>query len=159
MKHLPKHLQPRWRYLAIGVETWPDAEIDRATLQHELWEAARSLFGDAGSAQLDLTVLSAEITGGEGGFVLRTRRGELGRVRAVVATLTEVEGHAVGVRVRGTSGTVRACEEKYMGARPENSEQRDVVFQDEKRSAWVRGGRVDMRTDGSFTGATTLDLG
>ena len=29
MKHLPKHLQPRWRYLAVRIESWPDADIDR----------------------------------------------------------------------------------------------------------------------------------
>jgi len=159
MKHLPKHLQPRWRYLAVGVETWPDADIDRAAIQHALWEAARGLLGDLGSARLDLTVLSADVSEGTGGFVVRTYRGEVERARAVVASVTEIDGHEVGLRVRGTSGTVRACEEKYMRQRRERTDQRDVVFRDAERSASVRGDRVDVWTGGSFAGATTLDLG
>lgn len=158
MKHLPKHLQPRWRYLAVEVETWPDASIDRADVQRELWARARSLLGDAGSGELDLTVISADIADGSGGFVVRTHRGEVDRARAVVATLTDVDGEAVGLRVRGTGGTVRACEEKYMGRQPEKPDQRDVVFREATRSASVRGDRVDVRTDGAVAGATTLDI-
>ena len=158
MKHLPKHLQPRWRYLAVGVETWPDATIDRSAVQQAVWESARSLVGDAGSARLDLTVLSADVSAGVGGFVLRTYRGEVDRARAVVAAVTEIEGHPVGLRVRGTSGTVRACEEKYMRQRRERTDQRDVVFRDDERSASVRGARLDVRTGDPFAGATTLDV-
>jgi len=158
MKHLPKHLQPRWRYLAVGVETWHGVDLDRAAIQHALWGAARGLLGDLGSAQLDLTVLSADVSQGGGGFVVRTHRGESERARAVVASVTEVDGHEVGLRVRGTSGTVRACEEKYMRRRREGTDQRDVVFRDAERSASVRGDRVDVRTGDSFAGATTLDI-
>jgi len=114
VKHLPKHLQPRWRYLAVGVEIRPEASVGRPALQRALWRAARTLLGDAGSARLDLTVLSADVSGGTGGFVVRTHRGEVDPARAAIATVTEVDGHEVGLRVRGTSGTVRACEEKYM---------------------------------------------
>jgi RNase P/RNase MRP subunit POP5 len=158
VKHIPKHLQPRWRYLAVGVETWPEASVGRAALQRALWRAARTLLGDAGSARVDLTVLSADVSGGTGGFVVRTHRGEVGGARAAIATVTEVDGQEVGLRIRGTSGTVRACEEKYMRRRRENTEQRDVVFQDAERSASVRNGRADVWTGNSFTGATTLDI-
>jgi ribonuclease P/MRP protein subunit POP5 len=158
MKHLPKHLRARWRYLAVGIETWPGVSFSRGDLQRRVWDAARSLLGDVGSAELDLTVLSADVSGGSGGAIVRVYRGELDRARAVLATVSHVGGEAVGLRVRGASGTVRACEEKYMGRRPEKPEQRDVVFRDAERSASVRGGRVDVRTDGTFAGATTLDL-
>ncbi len=114
MKHLPKHLQPRWRYLAVGVETWPGASIDREDIQRALWYRAQDLLGDVGSARLDLTVLSADVTPRGGGFVVRTYRGEVDRARAAVATLTEIGGEEVGLRVRGTAGTVRACETKYL---------------------------------------------
>ncbi|MFC6754912.1 ribonuclease P, partial [Halorubrum tibetense] len=36
MKHLPKHLRPRWRYLALGIEAWPDADVDRRAFQRAL---------------------------------------------------------------------------------------------------------------------------
>ncbi|MFT4921179.1 MAG: ribonuclease P/MRP protein subunit POP5 [Haloarculaceae archaeon] len=157
MKHLPKHLRQRWRYLAVGIEAWPDASLDRATVQRGLWYAARDLVGDAGSARLDLTVLSVDFTEGAGEAVVRTRRGEVEPARAVVASVTSVDGHDVALRVRGVSGTVRACEEKYMGRGPKEPEQRHVVFRDAERSATVRDGRLDVRIDDAFAGATTLE--
>ena len=75
-----------------------------------------------------------------------------------MACLDAVDGEPVGVRVLGTSGTVRACEEKYMGGAPIDPEQRHVEFQGADRSARVAAERVDVRTDAAFIGATTLDL-
>jgi len=66
MKHLPKHLRPRWRYLAVEIETWPDTEIDRRAFQRALWYAAGNLVGDSGSADADLTLLSFAHGEGEG---------------------------------------------------------------------------------------------
>ena len=158
MKHLPKHLRPRWRYLAVGIESWPDADFDRGTFQRQLWYAAQNLVGDVGSAAVDLTVLSFSITEGRGGAIVRVRRGEVERARAILATLSQVGETDVGLRVRGVSGTVRACEEKYMGRRPESPQQRDVVFRDTSRTAHVGPRRVDVATDTGFAGATTLDI-
>ena len=158
MKHLPKHLRPRWRYLAVRIESWPDADIDRDAFQRELWYGAQNLVGDAGSAALDLSVMRFRFGEGGGEAIVRTRRGEVERARAVIACLDEVDGAPVGVRVGGVGGTVRACEEKYMGRGREDPDQRHVVFEDADRSAFVRDGRVDVRTDDAFAGATTLDI-
>lgn len=114
MKHLPKHLRPRWRYLAVGLESTPAAELDRGVFRRELWDAARNLLGDAGSAEVDLSVLDFAFEDGSGRAVVRTRRGEVERARAVVACLHDVDDTPLGVHVRGVSGTVRACEEKYL---------------------------------------------
>mgnify|MGYP000628052412 CR=1 FL=1 len=158
MKHLPKHLRPRWRYLAVSVESTPDAEIDRATFQRQLWYAAQNLVGDAGSADVDLSVLSFTFEAGDGEAIVRVRRGEVDRGRAIVASLAQIDDAAVGVCVRGVSGTVRACEERYMGRALKGTNQRDVVFRDAERTAVTGVDRVDVRTDAGFTGATTLDL-
>lgn len=158
MKHLPKHLQPRWRYLAVELETWPDADLGRGRFQRELWFAAQNLVGDAASAGLDLSVVSFDHAGGEGHAVVRTRRGSEGRARAVLACLDAVDGDEVGVRVTGVSGTVRACEEKYIRRRREPSKQRNVAFGNADRSAVVRGGRVDVRIGEAFAGAAEIDL-
>jgi len=114
VKHLPKHLQPRWRYLAVAVETRPETPLDRGAFQRELWYAAQNLVGDAGSADLDLTVLSFDHDGARGATIVRTRRGEVERARAVVACVDAVDGDRVGLRVRGVSGTVRACKDRYL---------------------------------------------
>ncbi|MFB6188916.1 MAG: Rpp14/Pop5 family protein [Halapricum sp.] len=157
MKHLPKHLRPRWRYLAVHVETWPDADIDRNALQRNIWFAAQNLLGDVGSADIDLTVVRFTAWEGRCEAVVRVRRDECERARAVLACVDGVDGDPVGLRVAGTSGTVRACEEKYMGGGPERTGQRHVTLGDVDRAAVVRDGRLDYREDDTFTGATLLD--
>jgi ribonuclease P/MRP protein subunit POP5 len=158
MKHLPKHLRPRWRYLAVEIETWPDVTLDRGTFQRHLWYTAQNLVGDAGSAEVDLSVLSFAFEDGHGEAIVRVRRGEVDRGRAIVASLAAVDEGDVGVRVRGVSGTVRACEERYMGHRAERANQRHVVFRDADRTAVTVGERADVQTEDGYTGATTLDI-
>ena len=158
MKHLPKHLQPRWRYLAVGIEGWPDADVTRRAFQRELWYAAQNLLGDVGSAALDLQVVDFAFADGDGHAIVRVHRGETDRGRAVIACLEEIDGDPVGVRVRGVGGTVRACRETYIGRAAEKIEQRHVVFENAERRAVVRDGRVDVSVDGAFAGATNLDL-
>ncbi|RBI64337.1 Rpp14/Pop5 family protein [Halomicrococcus sp. NG-SE-24] len=158
MKHLPKHLRPRWRYLAVGIEAWPDADLDRRSFQRSVWFAAQNLLGDAGSADADLSLLSFEFGDGEGEALVRARRGHAERARAALACIDEVNGDPVGVFVRGISGTVRGCEEKYLGRRRELSGERSVVFADAERAAVERDGLIDVRLDGAFAGATELDF-
>ena len=158
MKHLPKHLQPRWRYLAVEIEATPDISFDRGDLQRELWYAAQNLLGDPGSAEVDLRVITFSPTAAGAEAIVRVRRGTTRRARAAIACVDELDGIAVGVRVRGKSGTVRACEESYLGGAPEEASQRNVVFEDESRPAFVRREAVDVRVDDSFVGATELDF-
>ena len=157
MTHLPKHLRPRWRYLAVGIETWPDADIGRRAFQRALWYAAGNLLGDAGSADADLTLLSFSHDGSEGEAIVRARHGHVDDARAVIGCVSEIDDDPVGIRVRGISGTVRACEERYMRRAGGNSTQRDVAFEDAERSAVVRGDARDVRTESGNVGAAAFD--
>lgn len=114
MKHLPKHLRPRWRYLAVGLETRSGGEVNRRSFNRGLAAASRSLLGDAGSAEVDLSLLTFEFDDGTGHAVIRTRRDDVERARAVVSCLDEIDNVQLGIYVRGVSGTVRACEEKFL---------------------------------------------
>jgi ribonuclease P/MRP protein subunit POP5 len=116
VKHLPKHLRPKWRYLAVGLESWPDAEFSRRDFQRHLWYAGQNLLGDPGSADADLRVFSFEYGGGAGEAVVRTRRDTVDEARAALACIDEIDGQPLGVFVRGVSGTVRACEENYLSS-------------------------------------------
>jgi ribonuclease P/MRP protein subunit POP5 len=158
VKHLPKHLRPRWRYLAVGLESWPDADFDRRDFQQALYYAAQNLLGDTGSAAVDASVLTFQWEDGVGEAVVRVRRGEVDRLRSVLATIKSVDGDALGLCVRGVSGTVRACEEKYIGGPSEGSNERTVAFAGADRDAIVRGDRVDVATGGGRVGATALDI-
>ena len=158
MKHLPKHLRPRWRYLAVDLEAWPDADLDRRAFQRSIWFAAQNLLGDVGSANADLSVLDFSFDDGEGEAVVRARHGHVEAARAALACVDEVAGDPVGLHVRGISGTIRGCEEKYLGRRRELSGERSVVFADAERVAVERDGLIDVRLDGAFAGATELDF-
>ncbi|TYL36599.1 ribonuclease P [Natronococcus pandeyae] len=157
MKHLPKHLQPRWRYLAIELEGWPDASIDRRAFQRECWYAGQNLLGDPGSAAADLTVVRFEFEEGVGSAIVRVHRGETEPARAAIACIDEIDGSPVGIRICGISGTIRAGEENYLGRRRQEFEERNVVFGNEERVAVVRDGSADVRLDDAFAGATDLD--
>jgi len=157
MKHLPKHLQPRWRYLGVVFESWPDAELGRDQFQRHCWYSAQNLLGDRGSAELDLSVVRFRFDDGDGEAVVRTRRGAESEARAAIACVDSVDEQPVGLRVAGVSGTIRACEEKYMGRGREEPEQRHVVVGNVDERATVRGSRVDLPAEQADTGATILD--
>ena len=160
MKHLPKHLRPRWRYLAVGLEAWPEADLSRGSFQRELWYAAQNLSGDAGSADADLTVVRFAFDDGTGESVVRVRRGEVERGRAALACVDAVDGDPVGVRVRGVSGTIRAGEERYLGGAGGLIDESHVELA--ASGATGRGrrrddGAVDVAVGSTFVGATDAE--
>ena len=158
MSRLPKHLRPRYRYLGVGIESWPDADLDRAGFQRAIWGSVRGLVGDVGSADADARVLRFEFESGWGEAIVRVRREAVGRARAGLACLEAIDGHPVGLHVRGVAGTIRACEEKYIGERPERIRESNVVFGDATQPAVVRNDRIDVGETGAFTGAADLDF-
>lgn len=158
MKHLPKHLRPRWRYLAVGIEAWPDAAFGRRAFQRALWYSAGNLLGDPGSADAGLKLLSFSLSDGTGEAVVRVRHGHAESARAAVACVHAIDGDPVGIRVRGISGTVRACEERYMGRAAASLTQRDVAFGGAERPAVVRGDACDVQTESGTVGATAFDI-
>lgn len=154
MRHLPKHLRPRWRYLAVRVETRPTVRLERGAFQRRLWYAAGNLLGDPGSADADCTVVRFHGEQGTSEAIVRARRGETGPARAALACVDRVDTRPVGVRVLGISGTIRACEERYLGDTGGQTDEKAVVFDGTDAIARVRGERVDV--DG--VGATTTDV-
>ena len=156
MKHLPKHLRPRWRYLAVELEAWPDATLTRGDVQRAVWFAAGNLLGDPGSADADLRIVDYDYADGAGEALLRVRRGEVERARAALACVSEVDDQPVRVAVRGVSGTMRAAEENYLGRTAEVSREDDVAFGGDTHPGVARGDRVDVDC-GPWVGATRRD--
>ncbi|MFB6234133.1 MAG: Rpp14/Pop5 family protein [Halopenitus sp.] len=158
MKHLPKHLRPRWRYVAIGIESNPDASFSRGSFQRALWYAAGNLLGDAGSADADLKLLTFEFADGDGEAIVRARHGHVEQARAAIASVSTVDEEPVGIHVRGISGTVRACEERYMGRASRDHSKRNAVFAGSEYPVVERDDAVDVLTDSGVVGATQHDL-
>lgn len=158
MSPLPKHLRPRYRYLAVTLETWPDASLDRDGFQSALESAIRALFGDAGVAAAEPTLIRFSFVAGRGQAIVRTRRDAVVTTRAGLAAVGHVEGAPIAVCVRGISGTVRACEERYLPERQLRTGESTVAFEGADHPATVRGSRVDVHLETGFAGATDLDL-
>jgi ribonuclease P/MRP protein subunit POP5 len=160
--------------LGLGIETWPDAVIDRYAFQRAIWDAARGLLGDPGSADCDLTVMDFRFEEGLGAgeAIVRVRRDERERGRAALSCVTAIDGQPIGLLVRGTSGTVRACERRYLGRYPDSKRETTVRFAGVDRPAvgGVEAGtrskgdernedeRLDVRTEEGPVGATSLDV-
>ncbi len=176
MKHLPKHLRPRWRYLGVEIESWMGTTLDRADFQQALRYAAGNLLGDPGSADAGLSVygFDHDTARGSGAAVVRVRRGYVSSARAALACVTRVSDEPVGLRVRGVSGTVQACRERYcpqleaatgetrqqryLGRAGETVTQRDVAFDESDQHATIRGDACDVDTADDSVGATRLDI-
>jgi len=157
VKHLPKHLRPRWRYFAVGIETWPDADLGRRGFQRALWYAAGNLLGDAGSADADLTLLSFSHDGGEGEAIVRARHGHVDDARATIACVSEVDDEPVGSAFAGFRG-------RYVPVRKDIWAARAVVRHSEtsrsrgaERSAVVREDAYDVWTGSAYVGAAAFD--
>jgi ribonuclease P/MRP protein subunit POP5 len=160
VKHLPKHLRPRWRYLVVGLESWPDANLSRGPFQREVWYAAQNLLGDPGSADADLTVVRFRFAAGTGAAVVRIRHGEVERARAALACVDAVGDYPVGVRVRGVSGTIRAGEESYLGDAGGFNDESTVELATDGTTGTGqrrRDGAVDVATPSGYVGATDGD--
>jgi ribonuclease P/MRP protein subunit POP5 len=158
MKHLPKHLRPKWRYVAVAIETDPDVSMARGDFQRELWYSMQNLLGDAGSADADGTVVRFHFENGDGEAIVRARRDEVEALRAALACIETVNDEATAIAVRGVSGTIRACEEKYVTGATESLERREVAFDGTERRAVVRGDRVAIDVDGTRADATIDDI-
>ena len=158
MRHLPKHLRPRYRYLVVEIETWPDAEFDERDLQRSIWFAAQNLLGDPGSADADLRVVRSSTWQGGGQAIGRVRRDEVDSARAAIACVESIHSNPVRIAVRGASGTIRAAEEKYKGGPAEAMREDQVAFRGADRPAVVTDERVDVDLDGTVVGATPEDL-
>ena len=158
MRHLPKHLRPRYRYIAVEIESWPGAGLDRKAFQAAVWTAARELLGDAESAAVDLQVLEVDFWSGGGAAIVRVRRGQVQPARAALACIDAVAGHPVRVGVRGVGGTVKATERQYWGGPPGVTDTETVAFREAEWTARFREDRVDLESDGEFVGVTPADL-
>jgi len=155
---LPKARRARWRDLGVGVAAWPDADIDRRRLQAAVWDATTSLFGDPGSAAVDPRVVTFAFADGTGSAAVRVRRDEVERGRAALACVDAVDGDPVALRVRGVSGTVRGCEERYLSGATGVESERTVSLGGDRRPALARDDAVDVRLPDGFVGLTRLDI-
>lgn len=110
MRLLPS-LRERRRYLAF--EMLSENAVSRRDFNRELEMSMSSLLGDAGASECRMSLLlfdGAQGNGQEcGGGIIRCVHTHTLETRAAIATMCEVGGSRVAVRVIGTSGTVKGA--------------------------------------------------
>ena len=109
VKHSPslastaKPLMPR--PAGGGIDASCRGALSRRDLTFELDRSSQSLFGDAGSSECEIRVLSFDGTEG----IVSCVHNETVRTRAVLATIYEIRNRHASVRVIGVSGTVKGA--------------------------------------------------
>ena len=119
MKILPPTLREKKRYLAV--EIMREGRINRERLIRALQDSIRELFGDTGLSETGLRLLHFD---GNHAVVRCTPR-TVWRTRAGIATITEIDGTKVSLRVIGIGGTVRSVMEKYIEKRSDQTLKRE----------------------------------
>lgn len=108
MKILPPTQRESYRYIAFGLTA--EDNISRHDLINEIIYSTAALFGDAGSSELGIRLLSFE----SGRGIIRCASGKIWESRAVLACVSTIKGIRVRIKISGISGTVRAATEKYL---------------------------------------------
>ena len=108
MKILPPTQRTNKRYFAF--ELIGGAGVDRSDLLREIFSCAGSLIGDLGSSECDIRLLDFEDSKG----VVRCLRERVDMTRAVLASVSSVNGNPVIIHVLGISGTVHGATKKYL---------------------------------------------
>jgi len=96
------------RYLAFELDS--EDAIQQKDLVTEIYSSQASLFGDTGSAQNRLRLISFD---GKFGL-LRCGHKRITEARAVLAAIYSIGGIRAALRVKGVSGTIKSATEKYI---------------------------------------------
>ena len=105
---MPK--QMRRRYLALKIVS--EQPINERDVMDAVWNAVLKLFGEYGASQANLSLI--EYDPQRNFVVVRCSHAVLERVRASIASVTEINGKPAVIHVIGVSGTLRALYKKVL---------------------------------------------
>ena len=104
---MPK--QVRRRYLALKIVS--EQPIGERDVMDAVWNAVLKIFGEYGASQVNLSLIKYDLQ--RNFVVVRCSHATLERVRASIASVTEINGKPVVIHVVGVSGTLRALRRKH----------------------------------------------
>lgn len=110
MKRLPSSLREKKRYIALEVEG--DEPVRREELVRGIWEEVIGLLGEAQASELNLWISDFDEKA-QRGFVVCRHTG-VGKLEAALATVGELGGRRVHLRVLGIAGTIKALKRKFL---------------------------------------------
>ena len=100
----------RRRYLALRVVS--EQHLDERDVMDAVWKAVFELFGEYGASRTNVSLM--EYDPQRNHAVVRCSHTALERVRASIASITEIDGKPAVIRVIGVSGTLRALRKKAL---------------------------------------------
>jgi len=100
----------RRRYLALRVES--EQHVNERDVMDAVWNAVLELFGEYGASQTNLRLIKYDLE--RSYAVVRCSHTALERVRASIASITEVKGKPAVIHVMGVSGTLRGLRKKAL---------------------------------------------
>ena len=158
-------LRQRKRYMALEIES--EEPVSEKDLAQEIHSAQAALFGDLGTSRNRLSLICFNGRFG----LLRCNYLCISETRAVLATIRAIASTRAAIRIKGTSGTIRAATEKYIpqlsliGA--EKDGRRIELEEVSGCIAHIRGSEIDLipddryrkGSDTRYLGLTSFDLG
>lgn len=141
MKPRPPTMRGKHRYILVRTDP-PGLDLDGRTLYYAIAESLTDLYGDAGVARIQPSVVSCS----DGCAIIRCSRAAEDEVIAGLAALTNIHDKKIAVRSILTSGTMRSLrQQKERWNAPAPSPCEDVPFQGK---SWIpvryRGTKVDL---------------
>ncbi len=99
----------RKRYLALKVVS--EQPVNERAVMDTVWNAVLKLFGEYGASQANLSLMRYDPK--RNYAVVRCSHKALERVRASIASITEINGKPAVIHVTGVSGTLRALRKQH----------------------------------------------
>lgn len=110
MKRLLPSLRAKKRYLAFELISEKQTNPSRGEIVKEIMSSASALLGDVRASECELKVLGFENNKG----IVQCAHTEVKETRAVIATITRVNGRRATLHILGSSGTVKRVTEKFL---------------------------------------------
>lgn len=110
---MPPTLRDNQRYIVFEVIS--KREMTFENMVSAIWSASLQLFGEVGTSRFNMWVPSTLFDKTKKRAVIRTTHNSVEEVRAVIASIKEIEGESVVFHVLGVTGTVKSAKSKFLG--------------------------------------------
>ncbi|MBS7621710.1 Rpp14/Pop5 family protein [Candidatus Bathyarchaeota archaeon] len=101
-------IKTRRRYLALKIDA--AEKFEQKVFLDALWSAILRLYGEYGASKTGLTLIDYNTE--KGIAIIRAAHTEVEKVRAAIATITEINGNPAAVHVLFVSGTLKVLHRK-----------------------------------------------
>jgi len=110
---MPPTLRDNQRYIVFEIVS--KKEVAFENMVNVVWSASLQLFGEVGTSKFRMWVPSMLFDKARKKGVIRTTHDSVEEVRAVIASVKEIEGESVIFHVLGVTGTIRSAKSKFLG--------------------------------------------